>query len=154
MINTTITGLGAELIPYVKYGKDSEQHKKWLSIKLLQDSRFKFDEDFNVYEEYKKIHKVDFKVNTDGKGYWSDKKKTVRINKIIVENNGYDLQFYIYFDKKTWDINKDGLIYTDNTFEKEIEEKIKSLGYTLPNFSYSEQGAQGSDNVHCVWNGW
>jgi hypothetical protein len=69
---------------------------------------------------------VDLTLHTDGHGYWNNVKKEVKVTRIVCIT--YDDDFYeddreveeeswgemrVFFDTSTWDISKDGLIYTD-----------------------------------------
>ena len=103
--------------------------------------------------------KVDIKVKTDGHGLWSNKAKTVTINKIEWYDVSGETQVKLYLDENTWSQEKDGLIYTDETFEKEIRKELcdmKDAG-NLPNLpwetiSYTEQGMQGGHMYGCPEN--
>jgi hypothetical protein len=55
----------------------------------------------------------------------------------------------VYFDTDTWDVNSDGLIYTDRQFERELQEFLNSQGLAGEDVSYSEAGMQGDDYVSC-----
>jgi len=86
--------------------------------------------------------------NTSGDGYWSNVSKAVRIVNIEC---GYDEEakdfgeLMVYFDTATWDVNTDGLIYTDSEFLSELNAFLLEQG--LAEASYSEQGMQGDDYV-------
>ena len=59
-------------------------------------------------------------------------------------------ELQIYFDTNTWNINKDGLIYTDDACEKQIREILRKKGFSdkaARSVSYSEQGMQGRDYI-------
>ena len=53
----------------------------------------------------------------------------------------------VYFNDKHWDVNIDGLIYTDKQFLQDLNAFLAQHG--LPAVSYSEQGMQGDDYVSC-----
>jgi hypothetical protein len=114
----------------------------------------------------KKINKI---VKTSGDGLWgeSNKPKEVKISKIEWETNNLgeddtETSVRIYFTKKSWDTNKDGLIYTDRGFIKEVKELFVSmqkegkLPMKLPfaDIGYSEQGMQGYNYIHTVLGSW
>lgn len=82
------------------------------------------------------------KLHTDGKGYWSAKKKAVKITEIEVSKN----ELRVYFDQSSWCVNDDGLIYTDRLFLKELIDYLKSHGPHVK-VDYSEQGMQGDNFV-------
>lgn len=97
--------------------------------------------------------KFNYVLPTDGSGLWSRKKTDVQCTKLVFSylNDEEDFgELRVYFDTNTWNIETDGLIYTDNLFEKELQ-KILSFMVGLDGFdvSYSEQGMQGVDYVSC-----
>jgi hypothetical protein len=55
----------------------------------------------------------------------------------------------VYFNTKTWDVNKDGLVYTDSQFMTELCALLTQLGFDASDVSYSEQGMQGDNYVSC-----
>jgi hypothetical protein len=86
--------------------------------------------------------------NTNGKGYWSRTAKAVgivdmRLGYVADEKDFGELR--VYFDTQTWDVNADGLIYTDKQFLKELNAFLLEQG--LGRAEYSEQGMQGDDYV-------
>lgn len=84
-------------------------------------------------------------IETSGDGLWSDVKKTVKVI-------GYDVHRYsdvndfaelkVYFSTKTWNVDKDGLIYTDTEFLRLVR-----LAFGTNDIHYSEQGMQGDNYV-------
>ena len=98
-------------------------------------------------------------LHTDGKrGLWSDVAKAIRITDMqlgqgtIWEGDTLEEAFgelRVYFDTDTWDTSKDGLIYTDRGFMKELQEFLDAHGLPGKDVSYSEQGMQGDDYVSC-----
>jgi hypothetical protein len=87
--------------------------------------------------------------NTDGSGYWSREAKAVEITDMklgyLDEEAEYG-ELRVYFNTKTWDVNKDGLIYTDGLFKQELMRFIEAHGLVV-DLCYSEQGMQGDDYV-------
>ncbi len=87
--------------------------------------------------------------NTDGSGYWSNVAKAVEITDMrlgyLDEEREYG-ELGVYFNTDTWDVNKDGLIYTDRQFRIDLMEFIKQHGLVV-DLCYSEQGMQGEDYV-------
>ena len=96
---------------------------------------------------------VDLTLSTDGNGLWSSvERSAVKIFNVILavpENNNGELASFgelkVYFDTSTWLVEEDGLIYTDETFAKELNAFLATKG--LPKVYYSEQGMQGEDFV-------
>lgn len=95
---------------------------------------------------------VDLTLHTDGRGYWSTVKTEVKVTRIVCLSYGSDEdddelfgELRVFFDTSTWDVDKDGLIYTDELFLADLNEYLATLG--LPEAHYSEQGMQGDDFV-------
>jgi hypothetical protein len=94
--------------------------------------------------------KVNAKLQTAGDGYWSNKSKTVEITHLQLSYTNDELDFgelCVYFNTKTWDVNKDGLIYTDSLFLEDLLLMLDNLGFDASDVSYSEQGMQGDNYV-------
>ena len=95
-------------------------------------------------------------LNTDGKGLWSRQAKPVIvtsldcvISKMEDEDNLFG-ELCVRFDLASWNTDKDGLIYTDDLFVKELHTFLISQGFTakaVKEVSYSEQGMQGDEYV-------
>lgn len=88
--------------------------------------------------------------NTSGDGYWSRQQKAVRIVDMRLGYIDDDKDFgelCVYFDTKTWDVNADGLIYTDRQFQNELQAFLNTQGLLGSDVCYSEQGMQGDDYV-------
>ncbi len=89
---------------------------------------------------------------TAGDGYWSNVSKTVRITdmRLGYVNDEEDFaELCVYFDTATWDVDKDGLIYTDGDFLFEMRLFLEQQGLVGSDVDYSEQGMQGDDYVSC-----
>jgi hypothetical protein len=87
---------------------------------------------------------------TAGDGYWSNVSKEVDIEDIRVTYVSDEKDFgelCVYFDTSDWDVEKDGLIYTDKLFIKQLNSFLKEQGLT--SVDYSEQGMQGDNYVSC-----
>jgi hypothetical protein len=97
--------------------------------------------------------KVNFRTQTDGQGYWNSKRKFVTINRIELASFDEDDQFgelRAYFDPVEWDIDEDGLIYSDSTWKYTFVQCMQTLGFSddaILHIAYSEQGMQGNDYV-------
>jgi len=89
--------------------------------------------------------------NVSGDGYWSTVKGSVEITDMRLGyiNDERDFgELCVYFNDKHWDVNIDGLIYTDKQFMADLKEFLVAHGLST-DISYSEQGMQGDDYVSC-----
>lgn len=87
---------------------------------------------------------------TSGDGYWSRVAKQVKVTAISVPyvNDEEDFgELRVYFDPKSWDVDTDGLIYTDSLFLIMLREKLAECGFNATEIEYSEQGMQGDNYV-------
>lgn len=98
--------------------------------------------------------KVNFMTLTDGKGYWSKAVKTVLINRVqlsYISDEGDFGELRAYFSRKDWDINIDGLIYSDMMWKHSFLTCMENvMGFSpdaILDLSYSEQGMQGDNYV-------
>ena len=102
---------------------------------------------------YHYIRKVSLVTSTEGKGYWSRVAKDVKIIKLDLNTyEGHDDRFELraYFSKKTWNVEKHGLIYTDKLWLTTFKKSLVDSGFSkkgLNAVDYSEQGMQGDDYV-------
>lgn len=96
--------------------------------------------------------------NTDGlRGLWSIVAKPVTITDMQLgpfiddefEPGGCPEygELRVQFDVETWDVYKDGLIYTDGGWLKDLRKFLKAHGLPGNDVEYSEQGMQGNDYV-------
>jgi len=94
--------------------------------------------------------------STNGKGLWSD--HVVKDLPVKLFTHGEFMEdrgtmwgsLHVVFRKKDWNINKHGLIYTDDKFVRDIRKVLKKAGYkhcTKNDIGYSEQGRQGLNYV-------
>jgi hypothetical protein len=86
--------------------------------------------------------------STSGTGYWSRAQKTVQIVDMRLGYVSDEKDFgelCVYFNTKDWDVNVDGLIYTDRQFLQELNEFLVAQGLCAAD--YSEQGMQGDNYV-------
>ena len=86
---------------------------------------------------------------TSGDGYWSSAIKNVRITDMRLGYVNDDLDFgelCVYFNTADWNVNTDGLIYTDSGFYADLQAFIKQHGLVV-DLCYSEQGMQGDNYV-------
>jgi len=92
---------------------------------------------------------VNKSLNTSGNGLWSSKVTSVNVTGLDLEyvnDEGVYGELRVYFDTTSWDIDKDGLIYTDKQFLKELKVLLAEQ-YLGTDVSYSEQGMQGDTFV-------
>jgi hypothetical protein len=87
--------------------------------------------------------------NTKGDGYWSNIAKAVEVvdMRVAYVNDDYDFgELRVYFNTDTWNVNTDGLIYTDSLFKIDLMKFVKEQGLVV-DLCYSEQGMQGDNYV-------
>ncbi len=87
--------------------------------------------------------------NTAGDGYWSNVAKAVEITDMqlgYVSDEADFGELRVYFNTDTWNVNTDGLIYTDSEFKQDLMAFIAEHGLVV-DLCYSEQGMQGDDYV-------
>ena len=88
--------------------------------------------------------------NTNGLGYWSRAVKAVGIVDMQVAyiNDERDFgELRVYFNTQDWDVNTDGLIYTDKQWRNELQAFLDAHGLPGKDVCYSEQGMQGDNYV-------
>ncbi len=89
-------------------------------------------------------------LHTDGSGYWSNVRENVPVTGLdlsYVNDEGTFGELRVYFDTTVWDVNSDGLIYTDKLFLQELREILDAIGFPGADVGYSEQGMQGDNYV-------
>jgi hypothetical protein len=97
--------------------------------------------------------KVNWQLNVAGDGYWSSFQGLVRVTQIelaYTNDEGNFGELRAFFDAGTWDVDQQGLIYTDSQWIEEFRAMSKSLGFSpkaVEDISYSEQGMQGDNFV-------
>jgi hypothetical protein len=87
--------------------------------------------------------------NTSGDGYWSNRKEPVEIVDMRLGYVADDKDFgelCVYFNRADWDVDRDGLIYTDSQFIQDLYAFLTAQGLST-DVEYSEQGMQGDDYV-------
>ncbi len=88
-------------------------------------------------------------LSTDGSGYWSNVTKTVLVTGLelsYVNDEGDFGELRVHFDTNTWDVDTDGLIYTDKQFINDLKVLLNRIELDT-DVSYSEQGMQGDTFV-------
>ena len=105
---------------------------------------------------------INEKIRTSGVGLWSSIEKDVYITNIswIYKQHNDEYLLDIFFDD-SWNIEEDGLIYTDGTFIINLKQQLLSLRESekipeLPyeKLSYTEQGMQGREYVSMILGDW
>lgn len=95
------------------------------------------------------MRKFEHTLKTGGNGLWSNKVKQVKVEGLALayENDEGDFgELRVFFDTKSWDVENDGLIYTDRLFIEKLR-KLLADADLFPDVDYSEQGMQGDDYV-------
>jgi len=96
------------------------------------------------------MRKFEHTLHTNGSGLWSGiakEVKTTRINLAYLNDEEDFGELRVYFDPKSWNIQEDGLIYTDRQFIRELETSLNNEEYEGSDVDYSEQGMQGDNYV-------
>jgi len=94
-------------------------------------------------------------LHTNGCGYWSNTATAVAITKLDLQYCTAERDFgelCVYFNTQDWDVNTNGLIYTDKLFMQELRTYLQTIGFTeaeANDVSYSEQGMQSNVYVSC-----
>jgi hypothetical protein len=87
--------------------------------------------------------------NTAGDGYWSNVSKAVEVTDMklgYVSDEGDFGELCVYFNTDTWNVDTDGLIYTDTQFKQDLMQFVAEQGLVV-DLCYSEQGMQGDNYV-------
>jgi len=87
--------------------------------------------------------------NTAGDGYWSNVSKAVEVTDMklgYVSDEGDFGELCVYFNTDTWNVDKDGLIYTDSLFKQDLMQFVAEQGLVV-DLCYCEQGMQGDNYV-------
>lgn len=92
---------------------------------------------------------VSMTIATDGSGFWSSWAKNVKVTGLDLaftdDSKSYG-ELRVYFDAKSWNINRHGLIYSDFAFIQKLKARLANMNLGT-DVSYSEQGMQGRDYV-------
>lgn len=98
--------------------------------------------------------KVNFLCQTSGKGFWSAESKDTHITGVGLGFSNEEETFgelRARFTKDSWDVDTDGLIYTDPMWIREFRSKLQEAFHltdaAVADIEYSEQGMQGDNYV-------
>jgi len=99
-----------------------------------------------------RLTKVPFRDNltTDGSGLWCDHEVTSFTTHLQVPYINEEKTFgelCVYFNSDAWDIERLGLIYTDQKWLNELCDALGERGYDVSDIGYSEYGMQGRNYV-------
>ena len=92
----------------------------------------------------------DVSLQTSGRGIYSKVAAPVRITKMELVNvysDGDYGELRVYFDSRSWKVDRDGLIYTDPMFLRLLKQELISMDLPGSSVCYSEQGMQGRNYV-------
>ena len=95
------------------------------------------------------MNKLTAVLSTDGCGYWSEVAKDVKVIGYAIPyiNDEQDFgELRVYFNTKTWNVDANGLIYTDSLFLDELRNFLITQELS-DDVDYSEQGMQGDNYV-------
>jgi len=101
-------------------------------------------EKITTYPQYS----TNFNIRTSGDGYWSTSKNIVKITHIRLTTYGNDHGYLDVYFHDGWNIDKDGLIYSDENALKDIRQMLSKMGLNTNELYYSEQGMQGRDFIN------
>jgi hypothetical protein len=91
---------------------------------------------------------VQWAIQTGGDGLWSSRSTIVEVTGLTIKWEGGNLvEINASFDPNTWDVERDGLIYTDKMFLEGIRRKLSDLCGVNMTLDYTEQGMQGEDYI-------
>ena len=99
------------------------------------------------------FNKERFYLETNGRGYWSNKATEVEIEELRLQYITVEKDFgelCVHFAQSDWDTSVDGLIYTDKLFMKQLRAYLQTIGFTADeanDVNYSEQGMQSDEYV-------
>ena len=94
--------------------------------------------------------RVNFRTQTAGDGYWSGARKFVTINRVrlaYLSDEGDFGELRAYFNPAEWDVDNDGLIYTDSVWMRNFKSCMSTVGFSdnaLNDIHYSEMCMQGT----------
>ena len=96
-----------------------------------------------------------FTLHTNGKGLWSERATAITVLSLDLHYINEERDFgelCVHFNTNDWDVEVDGLIYTDPLFKAELRAYLQTLGFTAEeanDVDYSEAGMQCEHYVSC-----
>ena len=94
-------------------------------------------------------------IQTGGDGLWSSRAKLVVVRDLRIYRSGDDTMLDVYFDRRTWNTDTDGLIYTDKIWLAGVQRMLRAAGFgRWRDVGYTEHGMQGSDYVSLIAGQW
>lgn len=96
-----------------------------------------------------------FTLHTNGKGLWSERATAITVLSLDLHYINEERDFgelCVHFNTNDWDVEVDGLIYTDPLFKAELRTYLQTLGFTAEeanDVDYSEAGMQCEHYVSC-----
>ena len=97
--------------------------------------------------------KFDRVIATGGNGLWAKLVANVQVRGIDNQDTIDMLEdeeggvIDVYFDTASWDTERDGLIYTDDTFLENLKAEFVKMGLDPSGMYYTEWSLQGDDFV-------
>ena len=89
-------------------------------------------------------------LRTNGRGLWSEVATGVVTTELVLayvdDEQGFG-ELRVHFNTESWDVDRNGLIYTDPRFLQELKVALDLKGFDTSDLSYSEQGMQGDNYV-------
>ena len=98
----------------------------------------------------------DVSVATDGSGFWSKTVATTKLHSLMLTGVGYYKGCKLFgelrarFNPASWDINNNGLVYTDEKWIRQFRRRLRKAGFSkkgVKDVTYSEPGMQGNNYV-------
>lgn len=89
-------------------------------------------------------------LHTAGNGLWSTHAQSIAVKNMtlpyITDEQDFG-ELCVHFDRQDWDVDTNGLIYTDRLFLSELRAYLNTQGLAGHDVHYSEQGMQGDTYV-------
>ena len=110
---------------------------------------------------YRQIYRLAAFAYTNGRGLWSCRPgRRVELTKMDISYLDWDSEavgkdriypyfghIRVFFKTKSWNTGREGLIYTDPGFLRDLKRILRDRGFDVRDLGYSEEGAQGRTYV-------